>query len=105
MMLYARDDSSEQGRFKEEFKAKVHEAFCALLDQKYIFYVITPDLEDRNAFIKEHFKVLNGKIYFIQDEGLVLALEKGCECKDIEIDEECNLLIECKRVGTVTRRP
>lgn len=100
MMLYARDDSSEQGRFKEEFKAKVYEAFCALLDQKYIFYVVTPDLEDRNAFIKEHFKVLNGKIYFIQDEGLVLALEKGCECKGIEIDES-NLRIDGKHVATV----
>lgn len=76
MMLYARDDSAEQSMFKEEFKEKVHSAFCSILEAKYMFFVAEPISGKIKDFVKEHFKVLNGKIYNIPKVGLILALEK-----------------------------
>ena len=85
MMLYAQDDSAEQSAFKEEFKSNVRKAFWAILTSKYDFYRVEPFDSDYPTFVRNHFMLLNGKIYTSADGNLILALERSCSEGNEEI--------------------
>lgn len=70
MSLYAADDSAEQSAFKDNFKSKIHNAFQRLLSSRYTFYELTPpENMTLDEFVSKHFRLLNGKIYTVEDKG------------------------------------
>lgn len=85
MTLYAQNDSAEQSAFKAEFKSNVRKAFWAILTSKYDFYRVEPCDSDYPTFVRNHFMLLNGKIYTSADGNLILALERSCSEGNEEI--------------------
>lgn len=78
LQSYIHQNMTEKRLFKEEAMKTIREKVVAFYNNKYTFYEV--DFEDATAidnFIKQHFKVLNGKVYRTsqQEKSLWLALE------------------------------
>ena len=77
--LYARNNTLQKDAWKEKVRSMFREEIQRLLAEKYDFYAMTahPDV-DADAYIKEHFQEMLGKVYSpYADKGVFsLALDK-----------------------------
>lgn len=79
--LYARDDASEKGRWKETARALIRKNLRLMFDAKYEFYVLSPKQDkhtEARKYIHDNLKALLGKIYGYKGK-YVLALEKSAK--------------------------
>ena len=78
MQSYINHNNTEKRIFKEKAIGEIRKKVIAFYNKEYTFYEV--DFDDATAidnFIKQHFKVLNGKVYRTshQKKSLWLALE------------------------------
>ena len=83
--LYARNNTLQKDAWKEKVRAMFREEIQRILAEKYDFYAMTahPDV-DADAYIKEHFQDILGKIYSpYTDKGVFsLALDNDKSFKE-----------------------
>lgn len=64
LALYGRDKEAAQTEWREKARKKFRLEIQAMLNEKFLFYVMTPHEEvDANLFIKENFQALLGKMF------------------------------------------
>lgn len=85
LSLYASDNPAEQNDFKIEFKHNVYKAIQNIIKSKYTFYSIKPKTISAEEFVKQNFYLLNGKIYRLQSDLLIMALENGYDTENEKI--------------------
>ncbi len=100
--LYARNNSGQKRAWKEKVRKMFREETQKLLVEKFDFYAMAahPDV-DGEAYIKEHFQEVLGKIHTpYSDNGIYsLALDKGFPKENEEIIEglrKCFYIEPCK---------
>ncbi len=99
--LYARDNTLQKSAWKEKVREVFRKEIQDWLQEDFKFYAMTPHPDlDVNAYIKEHFRDLLGKIYtpYADKNILSLALENGYEDNEKLLMELRNhfYVAECK---------
>lgn len=75
LSLFGENNTQIQAEWRTEVRKKFKEQIQSILNSLYIFYSLTPlDNTDVEKFINEHFKLLNGKIYKVNENKFILAL-------------------------------
>lgn len=99
LALYARNNSNEQGRWKNEVREKFRARVQDLLDRNYQFYALKGiDEAEAKDYLRSHFKDYVGKIYKVDPNKNVYSL--ALERKDGVVGNS-SLLDELKRYFVV----
>jgi len=99
LKLYATNDVVARKKFKEKMHKAFRKNFMDLLNKKYDFWALYPEMNKNPEniesqslknklewFVSKHFRLLRGKIFrrSDRDDFLILALESNEECLPIE---------------------